>query len=111
TIRIGLTRSTVIENKGERNPHSMLEDAAGKILDFNYLPEKAIVEVPDGQMITAGTVIAKTPRDLGGTQDITSGLPRVTELFEARRPKDPAIIAEIDGEIDLMAEKKRGKRV
>ena len=46
-----------------------------------------------------------------GTQDITGGLPRVTELFEARKPKDPAIIAEIDGEVELVAEKKRGKRV
>jgi len=107
----GTSRTTIIEHKGDLHPQIMLEDAAGKILDFYFLPEKAIVEVPDGQMITAGTVIAKTPRDLGGTQDITSGLPRVTELFEARRPKDPAIIAEIDGEIDLMAEKKRGKRV
>ncbi len=107
----GTSRTTIIEHKGELHPQIMLEDSAGKILDFYFLPEKAIVEVPDGQMITAGTVIAKTPRDLGGTQDITSGLPRVTELFEARRPKDPAIIAEIDGEIDLMAEKKRGKRV
>ncbi len=107
----GTSRTMIIEHKGDLHPQIMLEDASGKILDFYFLPEKAIVEVPDGQMISAGTVIAKTPRDLGGTQDITSGLPRVTELFEARRPKDPAIIAEIDGEIDLMAEKKRGKRV
>jgi len=107
----GTSRTMIIEHKGDLHPQIMLEDASGKILDFYFLPEKAIIEVPDGQMITAGTVIAKTPRELGGTQDITSGLPRVTELFEARRPKDPAIIAEIDGEIDLMAEKKRGKRV
>ena len=107
----GTSRTMIIEHKGDLHPQIMLEDGSGKILDFYFLPEKAIVEVPDGQMISAGTVIAKTPRDLGGTQDITSGLPRVTELFEARRPKDPAIIAEIDGEIDLMAEKKRGKRV
>jgi DNA-directed RNA polymerase subunit beta' len=107
----GTSRTTIIEHKGDLHPQIMLEDASGKILDFYFLPEKAIIEVPDGQPISAGTVIAKTPRDLGGTQDITSGLPRVTELFEARRPKDPAIIAEIDGEIDLMAEKKRGKRV
>ncbi|HEY3969682.1 MAG TPA: DNA-directed RNA polymerase subunit beta' [Planctomycetaceae bacterium] len=107
----GTSRTMIIEHKGDLHPQIMLEDASGKILDFYFLPEKAIVEVADGGMISAGTVIAKTPRDLGGTQDITSGLPRVTELFEARRPKDPAIIAEVDGEIDLMAEKKRGKRV
>jgi DNA-directed RNA polymerase subunit beta' len=107
----GTVRITVIEHKGDLHPQIMLEDASGKILDFYFLPEKATIEVPNQTQISAGTVIAKTPRELGGTQDITSGLPRVTELFEARRPKDPAIIAEIDGEVDLLAEKKRGKRV
>ena len=61
-------------------------------------------------MITAGTLLAKTPREVGGTQDITGGLPRVTELFEARRPKEPAVIAEIDGRVELLEEKRRGKR-
>ena len=61
-------------------------------------------------MITAGTLLAKTPREVGGTQDITGGLPRVTELFEARRPKEPAVIAEIDGRVELLDEKRRGKR-
>ena len=107
----GTSRIQIIEHKGDLHPQIMLEDASGKILDFYFLPEKAIIEIPNGQMISAGTVIAKTPRELGGTQDITSGLPRVTELFEARKPKDPAIISEIDGEVDLLAEKKRGKRV
>lgn len=55
-------------------------------------------------------MLAKTPREMTGTQDITGGLPRVTELFEARTPKDPAVIAEIDGVVEL-GEKKRGKRV
>ncbi len=61
-------------------------------------------------MISAGTLLAKTPREVGGTQDITGGLPRVTELFEARRPKEPAVIAEIDGRVELLDEKRRGKR-
>ena len=106
----GTARIQVIEHKGDLHPQIMLEKD-GKVLDFYFLPEKAIVEVANGAEISAGTVIAKTPRELGGTQDITSGLPRVTELFEARKPKDPAIISEIDGEVDLLAEKKRGKRV
>jgi DNA-directed RNA polymerase subunit beta' len=55
-------------------------------------------------------LLAKTPREVSGTQDITGGLPRVTEIFEARRPKEPAVIAEIDGEIELLPEKRRGKR-
>ena len=57
------------------------------------------------------TLLAKTPREASGTQDITGGLPRVTEIFEARKPKDPAVIAEIDGvKSSLLSEKKRGKR-
>jgi DNA-directed RNA polymerase subunit beta' len=55
-------------------------------------------------------VLAKTPREASGTQDITGGLPRVTEIFEARKPKDPAIMAEIDGVVELLGEKRRGKR-
>ena len=55
-------------------------------------------------MITAGTPLAKTPREVGGTQDITGGLPRVIELIEARRPEGPAVIAEIDGRVELLDE-------
>ena len=107
----GNIRKTVIEHKGELHPQIVLEDSTGKILDFYYLPERASIEVVEGQQISAGTVLAKNPRETSGTQDITGGLPRVTELFEARKPKEPAIIAEIDGEIELVAEKKRGKRI
>ena len=63
-----------------------------------------------GATVTAGSMLAKTPREVAGTQDITGGLPRVTELFEARRPKEPAVIAEIDGRVELPEEKRRGKR-
>ena len=84
--------------------------ADGKILDFYYMPERAHLEVDEGQMISPGTLVAKTPREATGTQDITGGLPRVTEIFEARKPKDPAVIAEIDGTVELLSEKKRGKR-
>ncbi|MEK6261685.1 MAG: DNA-directed RNA polymerase subunit beta' [Planctomycetota bacterium] len=107
----GNMRRTVIEHKGDLHPQIILEDSTGKILDFYYLPERASVEVLEGQVSSAGSVLAKTPRESAGTQDITGGLPRVTELFEARKPKEPAIIAEIDGEVELVAEKKRGKRV
>lgn len=107
----GHVRRTVIESKGDLHPQIILEDGTGKILDFYYLPERANLEVDLGAQVSAGTILAKTPREAGGTQDITGGLPRVTELFEARKPKDPAIIAEIDGEVEIVAEKKRGKRV
>ena len=107
----GRVRRTIIEHKGDLHPQVVIEDSTGKILDYLYLPEKASIEVIEGQQIAAGSIVAKNPRESGGTQDITGGLPRVTELFEARKPKDPAVVAEIDGEVDLVAEKKRGKRV
>lgn len=107
----GHLRRTIVEHKGDLHPQIILQDSTGKILDFYYLPERASIEVEDGQTVSAGAVVAKTPREAAGTQDITGGLPRVTELFEARKPKDPAIIAEIDGEVELPQERKRGKRI
>jgi DNA-directed RNA polymerase subunit beta' len=115
TIRLekdpgGHVRMIVTEYKGDLHPQIVLEDDAGKILDFYYLPEKANIEVQEGKMVSAGTLLAKTPREVSGTQDITGGLPRVTEIFEARKPKDPAVIAEIDGTVEILGEKRRGKR-
>jgi DNA-directed RNA polymerase subunit beta' len=106
----GSERRMIMEHKGDLHPQIIVQDEGGKILDFYYIPEKAHIEVVEGQQITAGTLLAKTPREVSGTQDITGGLPRVTEIFEARRPKEPAVIAEIDGEVELLGEKRRGKR-
>lgn len=107
----GHTRFLVMEHKGDLHPQIVVEDPKdGKILDFYYMPEKAYLEVKEGDTVTPGSVLAKTPREAGGTQDITGGLPRVTEIFEARKPKDPSVIAEIDGTVEIMQEKKRGKR-
>ena len=106
----GHIRRMVMEHKGDLHPQIVVEDEDGKILDFYYLPEKSHIEVEEGKIISPGTVIAKTPREASGTQDITGGLPRVTEIFEARKPKDPAVIAEIDGEVEILGEKRRGKR-
>ena len=109
--RTGHTRRAIMEHKGDLHPQIILEDGEGKILDFYYIPERAGIEVQEGQPIKAGTVLAKTPREARRTMDITGGLPRVTELFEARRPKEPAVIAEIDGKVEILEEKRRGKRV
>ncbi len=106
----GHVRRLVMEHKGDLHPQVIIEDSSGAILGFTNLPERAHIEVQEGQQIAAGTVLAKTPREATGTQDITGGLPRVTEIFEARRPKDPAVMAEIDGTVELLQEKRRGKR-
>jgi DNA-directed RNA polymerase subunit beta' len=106
----GHERRLIIEHKGELHPQIVIEDETGKPLDIYYLPEKAHIEVIEGKTISAGTLLAKTPREVAGTQDITGGLPRVTEIFEARKPKDPAVIAEIDGKVEILGEKRRGKR-
>ncbi len=107
--RRGTVRRQVAEHKGDLHPQIVLEDKKGDPIAVYPIPERAYLEVEDGKMVGAGSVIAKTSREAAGTQDITGGLPRVTELFEARRPKDPAVISEIDGTIEL-GDKKRGKR-
>jgi len=113
TVRLDADREgnkyVVIEHKGEMHPRVVIEDKSGKILDFHYLPSKARIEVEEGQAVKAGALLARQPRGLSRTQDITAGLPRVTEVFEARRPKDPAAMAEISGRVELRTDKRRGK--
>ncbi len=105
----GAARFVVIEHKGEKHPRIVVEDKSGKILDFHYLPAKARIEVEEGQPVKPGDLLARQPREISGTQDITGGLPRVTELFEARKPKEPAAMAEISGRVELRTDKRRGK--
>jgi len=102
-------KPVVIEHKGDKHPQIIIEDANGKILDVHYLPAGARIEVGQGQSVQAGQLLAHQPRATGGTQDITGGLPRVTEVFEARKPKDPAAMAEISGRIELRSDKRKGK--
>jgi DNA-directed RNA polymerase subunit beta' len=75
----------------------------------HYLPAGARIEVTEGQEVQAGQLLAHQPRATGGTQDITGGLPRVTEVFEARKPKGPAAMAEISGRVELRSDKRKGK--
>lgn len=108
--RAGATRSVIMEHKGELHPQIVIEDDRGQNLAAYYIPERAYLEVGDGAEIQAGSLLAKTPREVRGTQDITGGLPRVTEIFEARKPRDPAVMAEVSGKIRI-GDRKRGKRV
>jgi DNA-directed RNA polymerase subunit beta' len=105
----GAERWVIMEHKGDLHPQIVIEDDKGQNLAFYYVPEKAHLEVREGQKVSAGALLAKTPREVSGTQDITGGLPRVTEIFEARRPREPAVMAEIAGIVRL-GEKRRGKR-
>ena len=89
----------VIEYSDEQNPQVQIVDAAGKELGAFTIPAGARVEVDDGDVVTRGAVLAKIPRQAAKTQDITAGLPRISELFEARPPKDAAEIAKIDGTV------------
>jgi DNA-directed RNA polymerase subunit beta' len=102
-------KPVVIEHKGDKHPQIIIEDENGKILDVHYLPAGARIEVSEGQGVQAGELLAHQPRGSSGTQDITGGLPRVTEVFEARKPKDPSVMAEISGRVELRSDKRKGK--
>ncbi|HJU89633.1 MAG TPA: DNA-directed RNA polymerase subunit beta', partial [Gemmatimonadaceae bacterium] len=109
----GLRQRVIIEDREKKlHPHiEIVQEKGGKekrVRDF-VIPVGAQLTVDDGQQISAGTVLAKISREAYKTRDITGGLPRVAELFEARRPKDPATISEIDG-IVRFGDIKRGKR-
>lgn len=107
----GGMRKVIIDHRGDLHPQISIRDDKGNTLTSYPMPEKAHLMVENGKKIGAGTVLARTPREIGGTQDITGGLPRVTELFEARKPKDPAVMAEVDGKVDNLDDRRRGKRV
>ncbi|MCR4438868.1 MAG: DNA-directed RNA polymerase subunit beta' [bacterium] len=106
----GLKQSVIIEARNRNlNPQVLVVDAKGKVLARHHMPVRAFLQVREGQEIKAGQVIAKIPREIAKTRDITGGLPRVAELFEARRPKDPAVVSEIDGIVSF-GEIRRGVR-
>ncbi len=116
----GITSKSVLDWRSqskntELKPRITLRDEKGNVIkkaDDNearyYLVPDTILSVKDGQEVTAGDVLARLPKGTSKTKDITGGLPRVAELFEARRPKDSAIIAENDGSIEFGKEL-RGK--
>jgi DNA-directed RNA polymerase subunit beta' len=101
----------VVSDSRDRSlaPTIEIYDAKETKIAFYIIPTRAHLAVNDGQQIAAGTVIARIPRDIGKTRDITGGLPRVTELFEARSPADPAMVSEIDGAVTFGAQR-RGHR-
>ena len=97
----GVEGLVVLEHKEDLHPQIVITDAAGKSLAYYSIPAGAHVMVQKDMEIGAGSTLAKTPRKQARTKDITGGLPRVAELVEARRPKEAAEIAKIDGIVEL----------
>lgn len=106
----GLRERIVIESKDKSHvPTANIIDENGEIVRTYSFPINGHIVVEDGQQLKAGDILIKIPRVVGKAGDITGGLPRVTELFEARNPSNPAVVAEIDGEVS-MGNVKRGHR-
>ena len=106
----GLMGTVIIEHKEDLHPQIVIVGDKKEVLASYSIPAGAHVIVEEGQKVRGGALLAKTPRKVAKTKDITGGLPRVAELFEARRPKDAAEIAKIDGVVDEMGGTVRGKR-
>ncbi len=106
----GLTEKIVTESRDKSKvPTCDVLDANGVVVGTYSFPVGGHVVVEDGQTVKTGTTLVKIPRSVAKGGDITGGLPRVTELFEARNPSNPAIVSEIDGEV-TMGKVKRGNR-
>ena len=107
----GYHDKVVVESrKKARNPQILVTDKKGNELRAYDIPVGAHIMVEEGARIKAGDILVKIPRAIGKSGDITGGLPRVTELFEARNPSDPAKVAEIDGIVSFGKKLKRGNR-
>jgi len=106
----GLTEKIITDAKDRtKMPTCDIVAANGEVLGTYNFPVGGHVVVEDGAKVKTGTTLVKIPRAVGGAGDITGGLPRVTELFEARNPSNPAVVSEIDGEV-TMGKVKRGNR-
>jgi len=109
----GLSRKVIIETKdSDKRPRIAIKDIRGEgggTIGRYFLPVGANIYIVDDAIVSAGDIIAKIPRETTKTKDITGGLPRVAELFEARKPKDFAVITEIDGRVSFGKDAK-GKR-
>ncbi len=106
----GLRQRVIIESRNRSlSPQVKIVDEDRNELSTYILPIRSSIQVKDGDQVKAGDFLVKIPREISKTRDITGGLPRVAELFEARRPKDPAIVSEIDGRVNF-GEIRRGVR-
>ena len=109
--KTGTSQLRIIETKENLHPQILIYNDEGVCLDRYSIPTNAFVICKDKQHVAAGDQLAKTARKENKTRDITGGLPRVSELFEARQPKDVAEIAKIEGVVDFAPNNERGKQV
>ena len=108
----GKKQQVVIDTRARAlSPRILIVNDKGKTLESHILPTGAFLVVQEGQEVNAGDVLVKIPREIAKTRDITGGLPRVAELFEARRPKDPAIVSEIDGVVSFEEVRKGVRKI
>ncbi len=107
----GLEERVITEHKQDLHPQITILSESREVLSFATVPAETHVVVNDGDEVMAGDLLAKTPRQFSKTKDITGGLPRVAELFEARQPKLPAIISHIDGIVELGGASKGMRKV
>ncbi|HEY6048610.1 MAG TPA: DNA-directed RNA polymerase subunit beta', partial [Sphingomicrobium sp.] len=113
----GITQRVVTDDTGSKSkkealhPRLTLTGAKAKEAGVYRLAAGAIVAVEDGQQVEAGEVLARMPREAARTRDITGGLPRVAELFEARKPKENAIIAKVSGKVTFMRDYKAKRKI
>ncbi|MFA5803825.1 MAG: DNA-directed RNA polymerase subunit beta' [Melioribacteraceae bacterium] len=107
----GHVQKVVIESKDKTlTPSILVKDNKGNEKAFN-IPTRAYLSVEEGEEIQAGTILAKISKSSTKSRDITGGLPRVTELFEARSPHDPAVVSEIEGKVKFGARKKGSREI
>ncbi len=107
----GYHEKVIIESRQKtKNPSIKILDKENVVIKMYDIPVGAHIMVDNGDMVNAGGMLVKIPRAIGKSGDITGGLPRVTELFEARNPSEPAIVSEIDGVVSFGKKLKRGNR-
>jgi DNA-directed RNA polymerase subunit beta' len=108
----GLSRPIVMDSPDEkRQPRIELKSSTGKVLKVYPMPIRANLMVSNGDDVEPGDVIAKIPREITKTKDIVGGLPRIVELFEARRPRETAVMSEIDGVVKFGAVTKGSQKI
>jgi len=110
--RTGVSNIVVVEHRDKKlHPHIQIFDEAAKRIANISVPTGSYIQVKENDMVAEGTILIKIPRETGKSKDITGGLPRVAELFEARRPKDAAVVSEVDGIVEFGGTERGNRKI